>query len=91
MFYKPIQEMRGVWGLENRLYSDAEIQASFHLTSALHAGAFEVVTHPGNDAPLSTESAPQTGVIDLRDGVDDDEAGIAARALRKRREIKEDK
>ncbi len=38
--YRPRDDdARGIWGLQDREYTDEEVQASFHLQSAVHAGA----------------------------------------------------
>lgn len=81
MQYQPLELMRGVWGLEDRLYTADEIAQSFHLQSAVHAGALAPVGEPG---ALSTDK-PQVETIDLRDNVSDAESEFAARALRQRR------
>lgn len=40
MSYKIGEEtLKGIWGLEERLYSEEEIKASFHLQAAVNAGA----------------------------------------------------
>lgn len=87
MQYLPIELMRGVWGLEDRLYTADEIAQSFHLQSARNAGAF-VALSEGESAEVSTDT-PQVKTIDLRDGVNRDESAIAARTLRQRRKEKE--
>ena len=43
MQYQPLEQMRGVWGLDERPYSAEEIAQSFHLQSAMAAGAFAPV------------------------------------------------
>ena len=40
LMYESVPEHRAVWGLEARTYTQAEVDASEHLTWALRAGAF---------------------------------------------------
>lgn len=83
MHYEPVELLRGVWGLDARLYTANEIAQSFHLQSAVHARALVPME---TDASLSADkSAPPRGAIDLADGVDADEARLAAQTLRQRR------
>jgi|GEM_PF-3971281 hypothetical protein len=86
MQYQPVELLRGVWGLEDRLYTANEIAQSFHLQSAVRAGALSPVEP---DSALSADKSLPRGEIDLSDGVADGEARLAAQALRQRRKEKE--
>lgn len=94
MHYQPVELMRGVWGLEDRLYSADEIAQSFHLRSAANAGAFE---NAGALEPVSGDQLdasetfepkgsafPHKPQIDLRDNVSDAESELAPRTVRQR-------
>lgn len=83
MQYESVELMRGVWGLEARLYGADEIATSFHLQSAVHAGAL-VPLNPA-DTVSADKPAPASGVIDLSDGADETEARLAGQTLRQRR------
>ncbi len=55
MSYQSTPELRGVWGLEDREYSDEEVVANDHLQWAVHAGALVkdkyLVPFNSNDLP----------------------------------------
>lgn len=86
MHYESVVLLRGVWGLEDRLYAANEIAQSFHLQSAVNAGALVPVESPRD---LSVDKPPH-GAIDLSDGANADEARLAAQILRQRRNEKKE-
>ncbi len=73
------ETLAGVWGLDaSREYTQAEIDASEHLQWAVRAGA--LVNPQGADFSPRGE----TFEIDLRDGVDENEASHAGKTLSRR-------